>query len=122
MIKEQTKEKELNITEIRRNNLIKARKKRAELASKGLLKNKTTLLKENWEAEARDNYLGQIAPFLTKITKAQLDKAIKEGDSRTQQYIINQAIGKPKDRVETDISSETLKRMEERDKVWLKGK
>ena len=107
--------------EQRQKTLEKARKVKAEMSKAGTLKHKTTLLKENWEAEARDNYLGQIAPFLTKITKAQLNKAIKDGDSRTQQYIINQAIGKPKDRIEQDISSEALKKIEQQDKSWLKG-
>ena len=68
-------------------------------------KHKTTLLRENWEREARDNYLGQVSPFLAKIAKAQLKKAIKEGDVNTQQYIINQAIGRPLTRQETDLTT-----------------
>lgn len=103
----------------RRNNLKKARKVRAEMASKGILKNKTTILKENWEAEARDRYLAQVEPYLPAITKQQITQA-KTGDAKTQQYIINQAIGKPKERIEQDLSSETLKKIEQQDRVWAK--
>ena len=97
-------------------NLEKARKM-GKLGKRG--KTKYTLLKENIEAELRDNYLGQVAPHLPAITKQQIIQA-KTGDGKTAQYIINQAIGKPKERIEQDLSSEALKKIEQQDKQWAK--
>ena len=79
--------------------------------SGGVVKHKTTLLKENIEKELRDNLIGAILPYFPEITTQMIIQALG-GDTKMLQYITNQLVGRPKETVEQTGNIESLKTIE----------